>query len=190
VFAADQIVTGTGINLFALGATGLVYQRQEELAVRASSPAFMAAFVPMLAVGLWFYFRRMRGGMELEAIGHAPEAADAAGIAVNRRKLAAICFGGACAGLAGAYLSTMRVSQFTENMTEGQGFLALAIVIFGRWNAVGIVLGGLFFGVVRAYAGYDKLLKMLPYLATLAALAGAAGQGKGPRALGKAYVRQ
>jgi simple sugar transport system permease protein len=112
-----------------------------------------------------------------------------------------LLFGAACAGLAGAYLSTMRVQGFVENMTEGQGFLALAIVIFGRWHAGGVLAAALFFGGVRAVAnvletrsGYGgatlQLFKILPYAVSLLALAGVAGRSGAPAALGRAYARE
>ena len=116
-------------------------------------------------------------------------------------KLFALIFGAACAGLAGAYLSTMRVQGFVENMTEGQGFLALAIVIFGRWHAGGILAAGLFFGIVRAIASAMEtrsgtsgaallLFKVTPYAVSLLALAGVAGRSGSPAGLGRAYVRE
>jgi simple sugar transport system permease protein len=154
----------------------------------------------ILLVLVWAYFRFTRRGLELATIGESPEAADAAGINVNARKCSAILFGALCAGLAGAYLSTMRVRQFTENMTEGLGFLALAIVIFGRWQPAGILLAGLFFTLVRAAANFMEargvvtgdsvqLLKMTPYVVSLLALAGVGGRSGAPAALGRAYLR-
>lgn len=203
-FAADQIVTGTGINLLAFGATALAYKRLDPVmaarTIVAINPVWMMVTVIGLLALAWAYLRFTRGGLELTAIGEAPEAADAAGVAVTGRKMAALLFGAACAGLAGAYLSTMRVQGFVENMTEGQGFLALAIVIFGRWHAGGILAAGLFFGLVRAMAnsletraGYSEatlqLFKILPYVVSLLALAGVAGRSGAPAALGRPYVR-
>jgi simple sugar transport system permease protein len=154
----------------------------------------------LLGLVVWAYFRFTRAGLEHAAIGESPEAADSAGVSVQLRKLGAILFGAACAGLAGAYLSTMRVWAFTENMTDGMGFLALAIVIFGRWSAWGILLAGLFFGLVRAgvdalnvsrfaRADLENLFNMLPYALSLAALAGLAGRSPAPAALGKVWAR-
>jgi ABC-type uncharacterized transport system permease subunit len=203
-FAADQIVTGTGINLLAFGATALAYKRlsaqMAEKTITAVHPLWMMA-ASVVVLGLaWILLRWTRWGMEMTAIGEAPEAADSAGIAVNRRRLVALLIGAACAGLGGAYLSTMRVQGFVENMSEGQGFLALAIVIFGRWHPGGVLAAGLFFGVVRALAnamethsGFSgatlQLFKILPYAVSLLALAGVAGRSGAPAALGRAYVR-
>ena len=203
VFAADQIVSGTGVNLLALGGTALVYKRMGgALAGRpiaAVDPYWMTGVAGVLIAGVWAYLRLTRGGLELTATGESPEAADAAGVPVHRRRVGAVLFGAACAGLAGAYLSTMRVQGFVENMTEGQGFLALAIVIFGRWRPGGIVAAALFFGVVRAlasamethaaYAGALPLFRILPYAVSLMALAGVGGRSGAPAYLGRAYVR-
>jgi simple sugar transport system permease protein len=203
-FGADQIVTGTGINLLALGATALAYKRLDgpmaAKTITAINPAWMAWVALAMLAGAWAYLRYTRGGLELVAVGESPEAADAAGVGVRRRRVMAILFGAACAGVAGAYLSTMRVQGFVENMTEGQGFLALAIVIFGRWHAGGVLAAGLFFGLVRAlanllethsgFAGASlQLLKIVPYAVSLLALAGVAGRSQAPAALGRAYVR-
>ncbi len=205
-FAADQIVTGTGINLLALGITGMAYKLvPEEMARRVVGidARWAIALTPFLALIVWGYFRFTRSGLELAAIGESPQAADTAGIAVNRRKCCAILFGAACAGLGGAYLSIMYNRSFTENMTDGRGFLALAIVIFGRWHAAGVVAAGIFFGLMQALANVIetrsgaafspatlRLFGMLPYLASLAALAGVAGKSGAPADLGHAYIRE
>lgn len=204
VFAADQIVTGTGINLLALGLTGMIYKLVPQdwgNRVVGIDVKWLIALTPLTAVLIWIYLRFTRSGLELIAIGEAPQAADTAGIPVQARKFLAIMFGAACAGCAGAYLSIMYNRSFTENMTDGIGFLALAMVIFGRWNPVGIVLAGLFFGLVRAIAnqletrnGFSpamlRMFGMLPYLVSLAALAGVGGKSGSPAALGKPYQRE
>jgi simple sugar transport system permease protein len=205
LFAADQIVTGTGINLLALGLTGMIYKLvPDEMAGRVVgiNPRWLMAATAALTAAAWTYLRFTRSGLELAAIGESPQAADTAGIAVNRRKFFALLFGAACAGLAGAYLSIMYTRAFTENMTDGRGFLALAIVIFGRWKAWGIVAAGLFFGLMQAIANSIetrgtglspatlRAFGMLPYVASLAALAGVAGKSGAPAGLGRAYVRE
>ena len=205
LFAADQIVTGTGINLLAFGATALASKRignaMAAKTITAINPAWMMLAAVLLLAFTWFYLSLTRRGLELSAIGEAPQAADSAGVPVNRRKFLALLFGAACAGLAGAYLSTMRVQSFVENMTEGQGFLALAIVIFGRWHPAGILIAALFFGLVRAIAnsleiksGFSgatlQLFKIIPYAVSLLALAGVAGRSGAPAALGRPYVRE
>jgi ABC-type uncharacterized transport system permease subunit len=205
LFAADQIVTGTGINLLAFGATALASKRISNAmaakTITPINPAWMMLAAALLLAFTWFYLSLTRRGLELTAIGEAPQAADSAGVPVGRRKFLALLFGAACAGLAGAYLSTMRVQSFVENMTEGQGFLALAIVIFGRWHPAGILIAALFFGLVRAIAnsleiksGFSgatlQLFKIIPYAVSLLALAGVAGRSGAPAALGRPYCRE
>lgn len=202
IFAADQIVTGTGINLLALGTSGAIFERfnKNGAPIIGIWPYWLAIFALLLSIATWIFLRRLRPGLELSAIGESPQAADAAGVPVSRRRLYAILFGAACAGLAGAYLSTIRVHEFVENMTGGIGFLALAIVIFGRWSAPGIVGAALFFGLVRAAADQlqpqlaiahsaAKLLNILPYALSIIALATVTARSRAPAALGQAYVR-
>jgi len=202
VFAADQIVTGAGINLLALGVSGAIFERFNNpgAPIFGIWPYWISIFALILAVAAWLFLRMMRPGLELSAIGESPQAADAAGVPVSRRRLYALLFGSACAGLAGAFLSTIRGQQFVENMSEGRGFLALAIVIFGRWSAPGIVGAALFFGLVRAAADQmqlsphieqatAKLLNILPYALSIIALATVTARSKAPAALGQAYVR-
>jgi simple sugar transport system permease protein len=201
-FAADQIVTGAGINLLALGLSGAIFERfnNPSAPIIGFWPYWIAIFALILAIATWLFLWRTRPGLELSAIGESPQSADAAGVPVARRRLYAILFGSACAGLAGAYLSTIRGQQFVENMTEGRGFLALAIVIFGRWSAPGIVAAALFFGLVRAGADQlqlsphiaqstAKLLNILPYALSIIALATVTARARAPAALGQAYVR-
>ncbi|HSI37170.1 MAG: ABC transporter permease [Phycisphaerae bacterium] len=153
---ADQIVAGAGVNLLAVGATALAFKALPvapgAVVTLAAGPWVMSAVAVGAVALVGLYLRRTRAGLELTAVGEAPHAADAAGVPVARRKVLAICFAAACAGVAGAYLSTLRVWSFQENMTEGQGFLALAIVIFGRWSALGVLVAATFFGLVRAVA--------------------------------------
>lgn len=204
LLSADQIVTGTGINLLALGVTGLVYKRWPEIGSGAGvyqlSPYWMTLTAALLALVLAVFFRRTRPGLRVMALGHAPQAADSAGIPVVRYRLLCVMFGAACAGLAGAYLATMRTRGFNDRLTVGQGFLALAMVIFGRWSVGGVVLAALFFGLMRGLADLlglmphfagatQELLEMIPYAASLLALALLAGKSRAPAALGKAYER-
>lgn len=203
-FAADHIVTGTGINLIAFGVTALVFKKIDPLLAERKvvgiSPWWMTAVAVTLALAGTLLFWFTRRGLEWTAIGEAPHAADSAGIPVMRRQLSAIVIGGMCAGLAGAYLSTMRVVGFVENMTEGQGFLALALVIFGRWTPLGVLAAGVFFGLVRALGNVleikshlpgagVQLFKLLPYVVSLLALAGVGGRSGAPAHLGRPYLR-
>jgi ABC-type uncharacterized transport system permease subunit len=218
---ADQIVVGTAVNLLALGATALAARALWAGAPPPAptlAPFFSAAAVatpwigPVLLRQTFFVWAgialaaviglalsRTRAGLRLRAVGESARAADAEGIAVARTRFAAVVFGAALAGLAGAALSLAQSDTFTEGMTAGRGFIALAIVIFGRWRASGVLFASLFFGLAtalqfrlqaRGAAFPYPLSLMLPYLVTLAVLALAAGRGRAPGDLGRAYRRE
>jgi simple sugar transport system permease protein len=151
----------------------------------------------LLAIVLHLIIQRTRWGVELTALGEYPPAAAASGIRVRWRRTAVVIAGGAAAGLAGSYLSIMYLRQFGQNMTAGRGFLALAMVIFGRWQPLGLLLAGLFFGYVyavettlevsREWVSARHLFQMAPYVLTLVALAGLAGRTRAPAALGQPF---
>ena len=217
----DQIVVGTALNLLALGATGALSRAlyggappsaptlgalaQGPLAELAwLGPLLFAqtAFVPLgllLALAIGFTLARTRPGLRLRAVGEAARAADAEGVSVPAVRFAAVLVGSALAGLAGAALSLAQSDSFTEGMTAGRGFIALAIVIFGRWSAGGVLLASLFFGFVSALQfrlqargsgiPYPVFL-MFPYLVTLGVLAFASAGARAPADLGRAYARE
>lgn len=211
---ADQIVTGTALNLVAFGIAGVGYKACLQAGWTARTPVFFEpiklTFLPlraldqfnlfylalMLAVILHLIIRRTRWGMELIALGEYPEAIVAAGGHVRARRAVLSIGSGALAGLSGAYLSIMFTHQYGPGMTAGRGYLALAMVIFGRWQPIGLLLGGLFFGYVYAleitlefarlsWLPAPQLLQMAPYLLTLVVLAGLAGKSRSPAALGR-----
>jgi len=217
----DQIVVGMAINLLALGATGLAVRALYAGAtptgptvsafpipgaagfpllgsVLFRQPPFVyAALSGAVLVGLWL--ARTRQGLRLRAVGESARAADAEGVDVDRVRAAALLFGGAMAGLAGAALSLAQSDTFTEGMTSGRGFIALAVVIFGRWSAGGVALAALFFGGATALQfrlqaqGIDvpyPLFLMLPYAVTIAVLAFGVGRVRAPADLGRPYRRE
>ena len=217
----DQIVVGTAVNLLALGATGVgsralyggappsaptlgpvVQGPLGELpwlgALLFSQTAFLhAGLLLTLAVG--FGLARTLPGLRLRAVGESARAADAEGVSVPRLRILAVLIGSSLAGVAGAALSLAQSDSFTEGMTAGRGFIALAIVIFGRWSALGVLLASLFFGFVTALQfrlqargvgiPYPVFL-MFPYLVTLAVLALATGRARAPADLGRPYARE
>ena len=215
---ADQIVVGTAITLGATGLTGAVYRA----AFGAAGAALTVPTVtPSNALGLgnipvigpmifhqtpptwilfivaplaWYVLARTQAGLALRASGEAPLAARAAGLRVNRIRFLATLFGGAMAGLAGGTLVLAQAGTFAERMTAGRGFIAIAIVVLGRWNPLGALAAALVFGAASAlqYAfqalGLDvpyQFFLMAPYVATLLALAGAFGRARAPEALGR-----
>lgn len=218
---ADQIVVGTAINLLALGATGLGLRTLfpdvipsaptvaewripglEDLPVLGPSlfrqtPFTYAALV--LPVGFAVLLGRTRAGLRLRAVGEAARAADAEAVPVERVRVLAVLIGASLAGMAGAALPLAQANGFTEGMTAGRGFVALAIVIFGRWSCAGIVAAALFFGAATALQfrlqarGVQvpyPLALMLPYVLTLAVLAIAGGRARAPADLGRPYWRE
>lgn len=210
----DQVVAGAALNILALGLTGVAYRAVfgvtgAALSVPTFQPLPLVADVPWLAplrqpapvyVALalvpvvWVVLARTRLGLSLRAVGEAPEAAASLGIAVVRMRIGAVLVGAALAGIGGGYLSLAYSNTFVENMSAGRGFIALAIVVFGRWRPFGVLAGALLFGAASAgqfhlqaagVAVSYHLLLMLPYLLTLAVLAFASGSAAAPAALGQ-----
>ncbi|HEY0073061.1 MAG TPA: ABC transporter permease [Abditibacteriaceae bacterium] len=199
---ADAIIVGTGLNLLALGLTGVghryfIEKFQAYESVELPQILF-GVFGVVLALFLWWFLRRTQIGLQLRAVGEYPQAAETAGVNVqSTRWLATLCNGALC-GLAGAFLSQSHTHSFAENMTGGRGFIALAIVIFGRWNPIGAIGAALLFGAAESAqfslqalvgSGYAPLFLMLPYVITLLTLAGFAGKTRAPMALGQTYER-
>jgi ABC-type uncharacterized transport system permease subunit len=218
---ADQIVVGTALNLLALGGTGLAMRALFAGAVPTAPgvPVFAvpwlgslpwlgrvffhqslfvyAAFALALAAAL--FLGRTRAGLRLRAVGEMARAADAEGVSVGRTRLLAVLVGAAAAGLAGSVLTLSHSNVFTEGMTAGRGFIALAIVIFGRWRPGTVVLAALFFGFANALQfrlqarGFDlpyPVFLMFPYLVTLLVLTFSAGGTRAPAELGRPYRRE
>ena len=215
---ADQIITGTAITLAAFGLTGTIYRQAygsggagltiptlKSLAIPGLSqipvlgPALFdqpaPTYLALLGMPIvWWVLFRTRLGLALRATGEGAVMARAAGVRTNLIRSGATVVGGGFAGLAGASLVLAQVGSFTEGMTAGRGYVAIAIVVLGRWHPGGIALGALLFGVATALQfllqalGLDapyQLFLMLPYLLTLLALAGAVGRVRAPADLGR-----
>ena len=216
---ADQIITGTAITMFALGLTGTLYRTLFGASgVALSTPTAGVVPIPglsqlplvgpalfaqpavtyvvlLLAPLLAWWLQRTHGGLALRAIGEYPEAAMAAGIAPRTYQALAVLFAGAMAGLAGATLVLAQAGTFVEGMSAGRGFIAIAIVVLGRWRPLGVAAAALLFGAANSlqvlfqsmgWSGVPyQLFLALPYLLTLFVLAGASGRSAAPAALGK-----
>jgi ABC-type uncharacterized transport system permease subunit len=196
-FAADQIVTGTAIVLLAQGLTGFVYRELQlfnqpipRLTFDPIVPLAWIAFPIALALLLWC----TRFGLRLRASGELPAAVTANGASVAMHRWTALAIESVLTGIAGAYLSLALSSGFAENMVAGRGFIALSIVIFGRWKFKGALVGTAVFGIAAAaqYAMQASgrgvpfhLLLAVPYVVTLLILCGIAGRVHAPESLGK-----
>lgn len=218
----DQIITGTAVTLGGLGFTGAVYQARFgatgtalTLPTLAPLPIPLLSDIPLvgralfaqaptaylayaLAPALWYFLYRTEWGLELRAVGEEPGAAEAAGVRVRWTRTAATLFGGALAGVAGAHLALAHAGTFSENMSAGRGFIAIAVVVLGRWNPLWVLAAALFFGAASAFQfflqtlGLDlpyQLFLAFPYLLTLAALAGWVGRSRAPASLGRPWPR-
>jgi simple sugar transport system permease protein len=134
-------------------------------------------------------------GLRLRATGESPDAAASVGVSVAGTRYAGVILSGVLAGLAGAFLSIGNLSAFTRNLSAGQGFIALAALIFGKWRPWNVLAAAFLFGLFRAVAiqlGGSSLLppalvETLPFLLTILVLAGFIGRSSPPRALGKPY---
>ncbi|MCW2923862.1 MAG: transporter permease [Thermoleophilia bacterium] len=213
-FHADQIVSGTAIILIAAGLVNflnLTLFGSEGSPPDISSPwkvgpadFRVSVLVPLafLAVaGTWFVIFRTPFGLRLRSVGEHPRAADTVGIDVARMRYTAVLVSGALAGLAGAFIS-FNVDSYTENMVAGNGFIALAALIFGKWKPVPVMMACLLFGFAQGLASRlggvgwlpdafqsPELLNALPYVITLIALAGFVGKAVPPAAVGKPYIK-
>lgn len=202
---ADQIITGTAITLFALGLTGTVYRTvygsggvalttptdgTHAIPVLSTLPVIGRAFFAqpwvtyalyLIAPLLAWWMQRTHAGLALRAVGEYPPAAIAAGISPRRTQLYAVLFAGAMAGLAGATLVLAQAGTFAEGMSAGRGFIAIAIVVLGRWRPLGVAAAALLFGAATSlqtlfqsmgWSGIPyQLFLAVPYVLTLVVLA-------------------
>ena len=217
----DQVLVGLAITIFAAGLTGFLFRDVfggqnvsagvDEIDVSIpllrdipiiGGPVFEQqllvyvcwALVPLFA----FLLLRTRFGLNVRAVGESPFAADAAGVDVVRTRYLAIAIGGMMAGFAGGFLCVADVKIFSIGMTVGQGFIALAITMLGRWNPYRIVVGAILFGMLRSLGdglqilGVDvrtEFINMFPYVGIMIALVVLAGRTALPAALGVPYAR-
>jgi ABC-type uncharacterized transport system permease subunit len=219
---ADQIIGGTAINFLALGITGYlfidIYAGEGTPPDISGIPNVHLSFLedwyfigPVLGnlnlmiwlafltiVATWIVLFKTPVGLRLRAVGEHPRAADTVGISVYKTRYAAVVLSGILASLGGAYLSIGFNTSFTQNMTVGKGFIALAAVIFGNWRPWGAAAAALLFGFSSALAlrlpAYSEsaavLFEALPYVLTLIAVAGVIGRSIPPAAVGRPYKKQ
>lgn len=225
-YVVNQIIVGVVLNVLVGGLTGFLFEKIMKTKVDGVTiynqptqlpdlpipflseipvigPTFfrqsiIGYFMILLVIGLWFGLFRTRWGLRIRAVGEHPKAADTVGINVNRTRFINVMAGGAVAGIGGAYFTLVAVSSFSKDMTGGLGFIALAALIFGRWNPIGAALAALLFGVagnlqsILSLAGTPidgQFLAMLPYALTILAVSGFVGRAKAPAADGEPYVK-
>ena len=218
---ADQIVVGFAINFLALGLTGYlfrdIYGTQGTPSDIDRIPSVHLSFIEgipfigevfgNLSLMIWLMFAllilswvvifRTPIGLRLRAVGEHPRAADTVGISVYGIRYVAVIVSGMLAALGGAYLSVGFTGTFNENMSAGRGYIALAAVIFGKWNPFGAFAACLLFGFASALSIplqreadiSANLLSTLPYVLTLVALVGVIGRSVGPAAVGRPYTK-
>lgn len=223
-YRVDQVIVGVVLNVLVLGLTSFIYSQVlvPQADLYNSTERFPRVSIPLLSeipvVGtalfhqsvivylmyltvptVWFAMFRTRWGLRLRAVGEHPLAADTVGIKVTRVRYRALLVAGAIVGMGGAYYTLVSVSSFGKNMTAGAGFIALAAVIFGKWDPIKATLAGLLFGFSTALASAMSIVQapvpsqfmlMLPYVVTLLAVAGLIGKSRAPAASGTAYVKE
>lgn len=198
VFLSNQVATGLGLTLVGLGLSSLIGKPYEgmkaetlpklDIPILGDLPVLGQMFFShdimvylslLLVLAVWAFLKYTRAGLVLRAVGESHDSAHALGYKVIRVRMVAIMFGGACAGLGGAYLSLVRVPQWTEGMTAGAGWIALAIVVFASWRAGRVLIGAYLFGGITVLqlnlqaAGMTwgvQYLSMSPYLITILVL--------------------
>jgi ABC-type uncharacterized transport system permease subunit len=206
-FRADQVVVGIAINLLVIGATRFFlrlafdsssnspriagFGGEGPLANWLAGPLIPLGLLVIPAVG-WLVYRTPFG-LRLRAVGEHPEAADSLGVPVRRVRYVAVAMSGALAALGGVYLAVDQ-HQFTDQMTAGRGYIALAAIIFGRWDPFRAGVACLLFAAAETLQIHmqgtqaipSQFVSMIPYLLTIVALAGVVGRSNPPAALGRA----
>jgi simple sugar transport system permease protein len=213
---ADQVVSGFAINFLALGLTGYFFidiygengtpgdlPRIPDVNINFLGSVFghlnlmiWASFALLIVAHITLFHTPV--GLRIRSVGEHPRAADTVGISVYGTRYAAVILSGILAALGGAYLSIGYLGSFSENMTAGRGYIALAAVIFGNWRPFGAFAAALLFGgstalsfrLQQPWPAPSVLFQALPYVLTLIAVAGVIGRSVPPAAAGRPYVKQ
>ncbi|ADD41063.1 ABC transporter permease [Stackebrandtia nassauensis] len=222
-FQVDQVVLGVILNLLVLGVTGYLFDQvmKEDASTFNDPPDAPEWAVPLLSkipvigpmlfdqsifgyvaiilvFAIWFLLFMTPWGLRTRAVGEHPQAADTLGVKVNLLRFRNVAMAGLVAGFGGAVFTIGDGLGFAKNMTVGKGFIALAVLIVGRWHPLGALLGALLFGFADQIGQFlrvigspvpSSFLSMLPYLVTIVAVAGLIGKVRAPAADGKPYIR-
>jgi ABC-type uncharacterized transport system permease subunit len=222
-YIVDQVIVGVVLNVLVAGLTSFLYSTvlTSNTPLFNSPPRFPRISIPFLSeipilgpvlfrqtviiyfmyvavIVVWWALFHTKWGLRLRAVGEHPQAADTVGIKVNATRFWNVALAGAIAGFGGAYFTLGSVGGFTKEMTAGAGFIALAAVIFGRWDPIRATLAALLFGFATNLQNVlgaigsgvpSEFLLMLPYVVTIFAVAGLVGYARGPAASGKPYIK-
>jgi ABC-type uncharacterized transport system permease subunit len=222
-YLVDQVIVGVVLNVLVLGLTSFLYSTvlSQDTANLNTAPRFPRFPIPVLSdipivgpvlfrqtlivylmyiavIAVYLGLFHTKWGLRLRAVGEHPQAADTVGIKVNATRFWNVSLAGAVAGLGGAYFTLDSVSSFGKDMTAGAGFIALAAVIFGRWNPIRATFAALLFGFATNLQNVlgaigspvpSEFMLMLPYVVTILAVAGLVGYARGPAASGKPYIK-
>ncbi|MGQ1837480.1 ABC transporter permease [Kocuria turfanensis] len=223
-YKVNQVIVGVVLNVLVSGLTGFLFATvlETNASVFNSPPRLPRFAVPVLSeipvvgpilfdqsvigylmyaavAAVWFALYRTRWGLRTRAVGEHPKAADTLGVKVNALRFRNVLLGGMVAGVGGAFYTLVSVSAFTRDMTSGAGYIALAALIFGRWNPIGALLASLLFGFasnlqsILSFLGTpvpSQFLAMLPYVVTILAVAGLVGASRAPAASGQPYTKE
>jgi simple sugar transport system permease protein len=216
---SEQGISGIGVYLFGLGMSELLFQKT--LGTVETVSGFSSVHIPflsdipiigeiffqqnllvyiayMMVLVSWFVLSKTTLGLKIRAVGENPEAADTLGVSVSGVRYFTEIFGGVMSGVAGASLSIALLNVFQQNLTSGLGFIAVALVYFGGWRPLGVLIGSLIFSMVNALQLWVQVLNipipsdiavMMPYVLTILALVIAVQRVRPPSALTKPYER-
>jgi general nucleoside transport system permease protein len=216
---AEQGISGIGLYMFGLGLSSLLFKtligtvktitgfQEIKIPLLGDIPVIGEVFFQhslvvygafFLVPAAWWLLEKTTLGLKIKSVGQNPAAADSLGVSVDGVRYFSVCLGAALAGIAGASLSISLLNLFQDNLTAGQGFIAVALVCFGGWKPLGIMGGALLFSTVNAFQLWMQVLGvqiksdvavMLPYLLTIAALAISINRARQPAALNKPFER-
>lgn len=222
-YYVDQVIVGVVLNVLVIGLTTFLFRQVlapntetlnspvtfDTIAIPVLSEIpvigpilFRQSFIVYLMYAVvalvWFGLYRTRWGLRLRAVGEHPQAADTVGIKVLATRYRAVLLAGAVAGMGGAFYTLVSVPRFNQEMTAGAGFIALAAVIFGKWDPIRATLAALLFGFATNLQGVlsvigspvpSQFMLMLPYVVTIFAVAGLVGRSRPPAADGQPYIK-
>jgi len=218
-FKAEQGISGIGLYMFGWGLSGLLYRlyvggitsinglKPIQIPLLSTIPFLgpmffdqnVLVYAALVLVPLSsFILYKTSWGLNVRAVGNKPEAADTLGVSVIRVRYQCLIAGSMLAGLAGAFLTLGQANMYADNITAGRGFIAIALVYFGRWNPWGILIGSLLFSMADSFQSMVQVLGInfpyelaviLPYVVTIIALAISFGRVWAPAALGKPFQR-